>query len=80
MTDLNNLAPAAAPALPAGASTAGASNTTGVLPASPTPRNRDQLRSALEQLSSAVDAIEATSAAVGTTTVSQGKRIPPLVI
>ncbi|KAJ6455533.1 hypothetical protein C8R47DRAFT_1082755 [Mycena vitilis] len=77
MTDLNNLAPAAAaPALPAGASTTGASDTTGVLTPSPTSGNRDQLRSALEQLSSAVDAIAATSAAVGTTTVSQGKLIP----
>ncbi|KAJ6449244.1 hypothetical protein C8R47DRAFT_1230718 [Mycena vitilis] len=73
MTDLNNTAPAPAPAPAAGASPAGAS-TPPPLPVSGSAASqaqRDHLRSALEHLTDAVAAIEATSAAVGNSTVSQ---------
>ncbi|KAJ7666860.1 hypothetical protein DFH06DRAFT_1322838 [Mycena polygramma] len=70
MTDLNNLASAPAPTPSAGAPAAEANNPPPVLTA-PSAEHRDRLRSALEDMVSATDALEATSVAVGNTTVSQ---------
>ncbi|KAJ7672459.1 hypothetical protein DFH06DRAFT_1319876 [Mycena polygramma] len=68
MTDLNNVAPAPAPAPAAGASSPPPAPLSGFAASQ---AQRDQLRTALEQLTDTVAAIEATSAAVGNTTVSQ---------
>ncbi|KAJ6450343.1 hypothetical protein C8R47DRAFT_1206499 [Mycena vitilis] len=71
MTDHNNLVSAPAPAPSAGAPAAEAGNAPPVLTSSPSAEQRDRLRSALEEMASATNALEATSVAVGNTTVSQ---------